>query len=164
MIQGVCYPRLRNTKALQTVLQTLQRLKIALNNSEKGTNPESQWMKYFKKNTKNCLTNNVVYCSIVKHLKSAFHSRPRATAAWESSPCLAWHKYGMEHRKTIVKWRKYGAIVTLPTTGHPSSIDEKTDNVAKRVTATLKELWGISGNEHHTSQQKSYSAASEHHQ
>ncbi|XP_077348675.1 ubiquitin carboxyl-terminal hydrolase 14 isoform X1 [Lithobates pipiens] len=47
--------------------------------------------------------------------------------------------------KTIViKWRKYGTTVTLPRTGRPPKIDEKTRRklvreAAKRPTATLKE-------------------------
>ncbi|KAJ7317060.1 hypothetical protein JRQ81_003222 [Phrynocephalus forsythii] len=45
----------------------------------------------------------------------------------------------------VIKWRKYGTTVTLPITGHPCKIDEKTRRklvreAAKRPTATLKEL------------------------
>ncbi|MCJ8729688.1 hypothetical protein PDJAM_G00109390 [Pangasius djambal] len=45
----------------------------------------------------------------------------------------------------IIKWRKCGATATLPRTGLPSKIDEKTRRrlvreAAKRPTATLKEL------------------------
>uniref|UniRef100_A0A803J782 RBR-type E3 ubiquitin transferase n=1 Tax=Xenopus tropicalis TaxID=8364 RepID=A0A803J782_XENTR len=47
--------------------------------------------------------------------------------------------------KSVIKWRKYGTTVTLPRTGHPSKIDEKTRRklvreATKRPTATLKEL------------------------
>ncbi len=45
----------------------------------------------------------------------------------------------------IIKWRKYGATVILPSTGCPSKIDENIRRklfreAAKRPTATLKEL------------------------
>lgn len=45
----------------------------------------------------------------------------------------------------IIKWRKYGTTVTLPRTGRPSKIDDKTRRklireAARRPTATLKEL------------------------
>ena len=48
-------------------------------------------------------------------------------------------------KTVIIKWRKYGTTVTLPRTGHPCKIDEKTRRklvreAAKRPTATLKEL------------------------
>ncbi|KAM4031045.1 uncharacterized protein ACNLHF_018613 isoform 1-T2 [Anomaloglossus baeobatrachus] len=48
--------------------------------------------------------------------------------------------------KTVIKkWHKFGTTVTLPRTGRPSKIDEKTRRklvreAAKRPTATLKEL------------------------
>uniref|UniRef100_A0A803KET0 Tc1-like transposase DDE domain-containing protein n=1 Tax=Xenopus tropicalis TaxID=8364 RepID=A0A803KET0_XENTR len=48
-------------------------------------------------------------------------------------------------KTVIVKWRKYGTTVTLPRTGRPSKIDEKTKRklvreATKRPTSTLKEL------------------------
>ena len=48
-------------------------------------------------------------------------------------------------KTVIIKWRKYGTTVTLPRTGRPSKIDDKTRRklvreAAKRPTATLKEL------------------------
>ncbi len=48
-------------------------------------------------------------------------------------------------KTVIIKWRKYGTTVTLPRTGRPSKIDEKTKRklvkeASKRPTATLKEL------------------------
>ncbi|XP_053320788.1 general transcription factor IIF subunit 1-like [Spea bombifrons] len=48
-------------------------------------------------------------------------------------------------KAVIIKWRKYGTTETLPRTGRPSKIDEKTrrklvKEVCKRPTATLKEL------------------------
>ncbi len=48
-------------------------------------------------------------------------------------------------KTVIIKWRKYGATVILPSTGCPSKIDEKmrrklVREAAKRRTATLKEL------------------------
>lgn len=48
-------------------------------------------------------------------------------------------------KKVIIKWRKYATTVTLPRTGRPSKIDEKTRRklvreAAKRPTATWKEL------------------------
>uniref|UniRef100_A0AAR2JMY3 Transposase Tc1-like domain-containing protein n=1 Tax=Pygocentrus nattereri TaxID=42514 RepID=A0AAR2JMY3_PYGNA len=48
-------------------------------------------------------------------------------------------------KTVIIKWRKHGTTVTLPRTGRPSKIDDKTRRklvreAAKRPTATLKEL------------------------
>ena len=48
-------------------------------------------------------------------------------------------------KTVIIKWRKYGTTETLPRTGRPSKIDEKTRRklvreASKRPTATLKEL------------------------
>ncbi|KAM9392316.1 transcription factor BTF3 homolog 4-like isoform 2-T2 [Pholidichthys leucotaenia] len=48
-------------------------------------------------------------------------------------------------KTVIIKWRKYGTTVTLPRTGRPSKIDEKSRRrlvreAAKRLTATLKGL------------------------
>ncbi len=48
-------------------------------------------------------------------------------------------------KTVIIKWRKYGATVILPSNGCPSKIDEKmrrklVREAAKRPTGTLKEL------------------------
>uniref|UniRef100_A0AAY5KIL8 Transposase Tc1-like domain-containing protein n=1 Tax=Esox lucius TaxID=8010 RepID=A0AAY5KIL8_ESOLU len=48
-------------------------------------------------------------------------------------------------KTVIIKWRKYGTTKTLPRSGRPSKINEKTRRklvreASKRPTATLKEL------------------------
>uniref|UniRef100_A0AAY5K3U8 Transposase Tc1-like domain-containing protein n=1 Tax=Esox lucius TaxID=8010 RepID=A0AAY5K3U8_ESOLU len=48
-------------------------------------------------------------------------------------------------KTVIIKWRKYGTTETLPRTGRPSKIDEKTRRklvreASKRPTAILKEM------------------------
>uniref|UniRef100_A0AAY5JXF0 Transposase Tc1-like domain-containing protein n=1 Tax=Esox lucius TaxID=8010 RepID=A0AAY5JXF0_ESOLU len=48
-------------------------------------------------------------------------------------------------KTVIIKWRKYGTTDSLPRTGHPSKMYEKTRRkpvreASKRPTATLKEL------------------------
>ena len=53
-------------------------------------------------------------------------------------------------KTVIIKWRKYGTTVTLPRTGCPSKIDEKTRRklvreASKRHTATLKALLASTG-------------------